>query len=561
MANLTYLSKLGLGRNNLTGEVPPSIANLTRLTFLELGNNGLHGSIPSFISRLENLQVIDLAENRFSGPVEFDLFVKQKDLTILQLTDVVLIMHPAALNNATFPQFMDLQLARCNLTQFPKFLHNQTAIKLLDLSNNQIEGPLFHPPSSNLWRYDLSYNALSGEIPTSICNATSLVGFYLDQNTLTGKIPQCLRNLSNSLAMLSLSDNILQGTIPNTFSSACTLKMINLANNQLQGQVPRSLANCSSLEVLDLGNNFISDIFPNWLGALPELQALALRSNRLYGALPIRIGIGFPSLRIIDLSNNKLTGSLFDEIFLNWHAMGVRHQSQLMYMAFTASQMGSGFSTESSLYYSIDIKYRGKETKHEPILNILTSIDLSNNEFVGKIPDSIGNLTGLQALNLSHNKLIGSIPRSLGHLSNLESLDLSCNLLSGEIPQQLTKLTFLEIFNVSYNHLIGPIPQGNQLNTFGDDSFEGNIGLCGSPLLNNCGESEAQSPPQLQHSSYDGEDEESSTLIQWIIISMGYLSGLVVGVILGCIFVGQYHEWFVDTFGRRGWLNKRRARR
>ncbi|GAB4841224.1 hypothetical protein Ancab_039683 [Ancistrocladus abbreviatus] len=560
MANLTQLSRLGLGDNKLTGEVPPGFTNLTRLTFLELGFNELHGSIPSFMSGLENLKVIDLAGNRFSGPVEFDLFVKQKELNVLRLSDVDLIFHTAALNNATFPHFVDLLLAGCNLNQFPKFLHNQTSLEFLELSNNQIEGPLFVPPSSNLLAYALSNNALSGEIPTSICNATSLNMLYLEQNTLTGKIPQCLWNLSNSLAMLSLSHNILQGTIPNTFSSACTLTMINLADNQLHGQVPRSLANCSSLEVLDLGNNFIIDNFPNWLGALPELQALALGSNRLYGALPARFGLGFPNLRIIDLSDNKLTGNLSNEIFLNWNAMRVQHQSQL-YMTFTKSLRVLSFNEESSLYYSIEIKYKGRETKYEHILNIFTSIDLSNNEFVGKIPDSIGNLIGLQALNLSHNKLIGSIPRSLGNLSNLESMDLSCNLLSGEIPQQLTKLTFLEIFNVSYNHLTGAIPQGNQLNTFGNDSFEGNTGLCGRPLTNNCGELETQSPPQPQHNLYDGEDEESSTLVQWIIISMGYLSGLVVGVILGHIFTSRYHEWFVGTFGRRWQLNKRRARR
>ncbi|GAB4841226.1 hypothetical protein Ancab_039685 [Ancistrocladus abbreviatus] len=351
IANLTQLSQLGLGRNKLIGEVPPGFANLTRLTFLELGHNELHGSIPSFISGLENLQLIDLVGNSFSGPVEFELFVKQKELKVLQLTDVVLIMHPAALNNATFPQFLDLHLAGCNLTQFPKFLHNQTTLKWLELPNNQIEGPFFLPSPSNLWSYDLSYNAMSGEIPTSICNGTSLVVLRLEQNTFTGKIPQCLWNLSNSLAMLILSQNILQGTVPNTFSSACTLKMINLADNQLQGQVPRSLANCSSLEVLDLGNNFITDIFPNWLGALPELQALALGSNKLYGALPDRFGLGFPNLRIIDLSNNKLTGNLSDEIFLNWHAMGVQNKSQLMYMAFTKSMTVSGFGIEDRPCY------------------------------------------------------------------------------------------------------------------------------------------------------------------------------------------------------------------
>ncbi|GAB4841232.1 hypothetical protein Ancab_039688 [Ancistrocladus abbreviatus] len=194
-----------------------------------------------------------------------------------------------------------------------------------------------------------------------------------------------------------------------------------------------------------------------------------------------------------------------------------------------------------------------------PLCHNDESLDLSKNEFVGKIPESIGNLIGLQALNLSYNNFTGSMPRSLANLDNLESLDLSCNLLLGEIPQQLTQLTFLEIFNVSYNHLNGSIPQGNQFSTFRNDSFEGNTGLCGNPLSSKCGESKAQSPPQPHRHSYDGKDEESSTLVDWIIISMGYLSGLVVGVILGHIFTGRYHEWFVDMLGRRGLRNKRKV--
>ncbi|GAB4829727.1 hypothetical protein Ancab_040656 [Ancistrocladus abbreviatus] len=169
----------------------------------------------------------------------------------------------------------------------------------------------------------------------------------------------------------------------------------------------------------------------------------------------------------------------------------------------------------------------------------------------------MANLAALQALNLSHNDLTGSIPQSLGSLSNLEALDLSCNLLSGEIPQQLNQLTFLAIFNVSYNCLTGAIPKGNQFNTFGNDSFEGNLWLCGNPLSTKCGNIEVLSSPQ--HHSYDGENEESSALVDWFIISMGYISGLVVGAILGCIFTDKKHEWFVEKFVRGSPHNRRSA--
>ncbi|GAB4840625.1 hypothetical protein Ancab_039648 [Ancistrocladus abbreviatus] len=560
LANLTQLYWLGLAKNNLVGEVPSFFANLTKLQFLELSFDGLWGPFPSFIFGLESLEFINLEGNNFSGSVEFDLFLKPKHLKFLQLSEVDLILPTTTHHNDSFPQFLGLTLVECNLTQFPYFLHNQTKLQLLGLSYNQIEGPLLVPSSSLLY-YDLSYNALSGEISTSICNSSSFSFIDLKDNNLSGRIPQCLVNLSNSMAMLSLNQNNLRGSIPNSFSTGCTLKMINLGNNQLQGRLPRSLAYCSSLEVLDLGNNLITDTIPSWLGALTKLQALALGSNRLHGTLPIEFGLGFPKLRIVDLSNNKLTGSLSNQLFHNWHAMGAQHQSQSSYMVSTTVTTTYGFIMIIQLPYYITIRYKGRETFNEHILSIFNSLDLSNNEFVGKIPESMGNLMSLEALNLSHNNLTGSIPQSFRKLSNLESLDLSCNLLSGEIPQQLTNLTFLEIFNVSYNYLRGAIPQGNQFSTFGNDSFEGNTGLCGNPLSNKCGDSNVQSPSQPHPSSYDGDNEESSTLVNWIIISMGYLSGLVVGVIIGHIITCRYHEWFVETFRRRGQHSKRRGRR
>ncbi|GAB4840621.1 hypothetical protein Ancab_039646 [Ancistrocladus abbreviatus] len=323
LANLTQLYWLGLAQNNLIGEVPSFFANLTKLHFLGLGFNGLWGPFPSFIFGLESLELILLEGNKFSGSVEIDLFLKPKHLKLLQLSEVDLLLPTMAHHNDSFPQFLGLTFQKCNLSQFPYFLHNQTKLQLLDLRHNQIEGPLLVPSSSLLY-YDLSYNELNGEISTSICNSTSLSFIDLEDNTLSGRIPQCLMNLSSSMTILSFNQNNLQGSIPDSFSSACTLEMINLGNNQLQGRLPRSLANCSSLEVLDLGNNLITDTLPSWLGALTKLQALALGSNRLHGTLPVEFKLGFPELHIVDLSDNKLTGSLSNQLFHNWHAMGAQ---------------------------------------------------------------------------------------------------------------------------------------------------------------------------------------------------------------------------------------------
>ncbi|MBA0789559.1 hypothetical protein Gotri_028076 [Gossypium trilobum] len=113
-------------------------------------------------------------------------------------------------------------------------------------------------------------------------------------------------------------------------------------------------------------------------------------------------------------------------------------------------------------------------------------MDLSNNHFCGKISEEVGHLYSLQMLNFSHNNFTGPIPASFGNLVELESLDLSSNKLSGEIPAQMTKLTFLEVLNLSNNNLVGPIPHGNQFETFNNDSYRGNLGLCGLPLSKQC---------------------------------------------------------------------------
>ena len=75
---------------------------------------------------------------------------------------------------------------------------------------------------------------------------------------------------------------------------------------------------------------------------------------------------------------------------------------------------------------------------------VVTKIELSENDLQGEIPSEIGYLIGLKRLDLHGNRLFGRIPPEIAWLSNLEWLVLSGNRLSGNIPPDLCSLAKLQ---------------------------------------------------------------------------------------------------------------------
>lgn len=253
-------------------------------------------------------------------------------------------------------------------------------------------------------------------------------------------------------------------------------------NNELEGANPQSLVNCTKLEVLDIGNNKINDVFPYWLRNLPELRVLVLRSNKLRGSVRVFEPMeSFHKLRILDLSINNFSGYLPARFFEKLNAMRNvgADEGKLRYLG------------EEYYQDSVVVTLKGTEIELQKILTVFTTIDFSSNGFDGEISQVIGKLHSLRLLNLTHNHFTGKIPSSLGNLAKLESLDLSSNNLTGKIPKQLASLTSLSVLNLSHNRLDGPIPQGPQFNTIQEDSYIGNLGLCGFSLTKKCGNDEA----------------------------------------------------------------------
>jgi len=88
----------------------------------------------------------------------------------------------------------------------------------------------------------------------------------------------------------------------------------------------------------------------------------------------------------------------------------------------------------------------------------VTELQLYNNNLVGQMPISLGNLANLIHLNLFDNQLTGPIPAQLGHLANLSTLSLFGNQLTGSIPTSLGNLANLSLLRLDFNELTGQVP-------------------------------------------------------------------------------------------------------
>jgi len=309
--SLPTLRILDLNDNQLTGSIGEFSAN--SLECLLLSNNNLQGNFPTSIFQLQNLTFLILSSTNLSDIVDFNQFSKFKALIWLDLSDNSFLSLNFENNfDCILPNLEYLYFSSSNVNSFPKFLAPMQNLCLLDLSHNIIRGSIpkwFHENLLHSWKnisfIDLSFNKLqgdlpipangtqiflvsnnelSGEIPSAMCNTSTLSILNLAHNNLTGLIPQCLGTFP-FLWALDLQENNLYGSLPLNFYKGNAFETIKLNGNQLKGPVPRSLTHCTTLEVLDLGNNNIEDTFPYWLETLPNLQVLSLRSNKFHGII------------------------------------------------------------------------------------------------------------------------------------------------------------------------------------------------------------------------------------------------------------------------------------
>ncbi|MEM9337183.1 MAG: hypothetical protein AAGA66_00520 [Bacteroidota bacterium] len=261
----------------------------------------------------------------------------------------------------------------------PASIQQLSSLQVLSLGRNKLSGPLiaevFNLPT--VFNISLSDNQLSGPIPTGITQATRLTLLYLGANELSGDIPDEVGQLTG-LTLLYLNDNQLTGSIPSSFTSLTKMRRLLLNDNQLTGPIPTGFGNLKEAIVLNLSKNQLSGPIPGDIVDMEAMLSLSLNANNLTGTIPQDIG--------------QLTN--------------------------------------------------------------LEQLRLDRNQLAGEIPASLSNCTQLMRLYLYDNQLSGPLPSGLGQLTNLQVLWAYDNQLSGALPANMDQLSQFTSFQIYSNQFV-----------------------------------------------------------------------------------------------------------
>ncbi|XP_062183358.1 receptor kinase-like protein Xa21 isoform X2 [Phragmites australis] len=473
---------LNLTRRGLVGQISRSLGNLTFLKDLVLPGNSFTGEIPGSLGRLHRLQIHFLSNNTLQGRIpSLANCSKLKELRLNnnQLAGQIPAYLPRTLQK--------LVLYSNNLSgTIPTSLANVTTLNQISLSSNNFEG---HIPSqfatlSGMKYLDVAGNKLSGRFPRPVLNLTNLIGFSFASTGLSGDVPSNIGNSLPNLQFLLVGDNFLHGHIPSGLTNASRLYMIDISRNNFTGVVPSSIGKLSKLSVLNIElNKLRASNKQDWnfldsLANCTELQFFAVDHNSLEGHVPNSLGNLSNQLQYLYLEGNHLSGDF---------PSGIANLRNLFIVSLDGNQF-SGVVPEwlgtlknlqivslSSNFFTAVIPSTFSN------MSQLERLFLDSNKFDGHIPPILGNLQMLGVLNISNNNLHGSIPKELFRIPTLVQIDLSFNNLDGPLHPDISNAKQLTYLYLSYNNLSGDIPstlgdcESLQVIELGHNTFSGNI--------------------------------------------------------------------------------------
>ncbi|KAI9186921.1 hypothetical protein LWI28_022297 [Acer negundo] len=290
-----------------------------------------------------------------------------------------------------------------------------------------------------------------GQIP-NLTNASILFVLDLSSNNFSGPLPLLHSNAST----VNFSNNTFSGSISQLLcyktKESKQTEVLKLRFNSLAEELPDCWMNWPSLLVMDLGNNKFTGSLPTSFGTLMMLESLRLRKNYFFGTIPAALK-NCTELRVLDVSGNELVG-----IIPSW--IGERFSSRMIILNLRSNKFHGFLPLELCHLTSLQI------------------LDLADNNLFGVIPRCVKNIsamvtTGFPASNgvgydtdyntdgITEDTLVVTKGETVEYttiLNLVRSIDLSKNNFSGEIPIEVTNLVALQSLNLSHNSFTGKIP-------------------------------------------------------------------------------------------------------
>jgi len=278
--------------------------------------------------------------------------------------------------------------------------------------------------------FELTNNGCEGRIPSGMGGLNFLKNLDVNYNNLTGPIPSDLGDCER-LEFINASGNLLSGELDGDFLSRFqTLRILDLSFNKLEGTLPDAFSTLSKIQDLNLAGNSFTGVLPPSMSALTNLRQLKLYSNQLSGDLPTYLS-RMDKMLELNLSQNRITGS-FEPL---------TGCTRLKKITLSHNQLSAPLTENLSALRCLELLYldhneiKGTIPPQICELSALKYINISNNQLEGRLPDDFGDLLGLKVCLLSKNYLCGPMPISVAKLRHLREFQLFTALPAGSMTQ------------------------------------------------------------------------------------------------------------------------------
>ncbi|KAB2595060.1 receptor-like protein 12 [Pyrus ussuriensis x Pyrus communis] len=327
------------------------------------------------------------------------------------------------------------------------------------------DGVECHAESGHVIGLDLKSSCLYGSINSNntLFRLVHLQMLDLSDNDFnSSEIPSRLGHDLSSLSYLNLSLSAFSGQIPSEISKLSKLSTLVLSYNnglELRKSNMRILVqNLTSIKQLHLSGVGINSTVHDILVNASSLTSLKLSYCGLYGEFPIGI-FHLPNLEELRLHSNIDLNGYFPN-FNRTNSLKILDVSETNFSGELPSSIGNLHSLNyfdiSTCSFHSHVPFSFGNLTQLSFLVMASFHDVSAGQFLD--PDSFscfGKLTKLNYLDLSDNNLQGNFPRFVANLTQLAFLALSDNSLTGEIPKSLFHLRNLECLGLSGNNLSG----------------------------------------------------------------------------------------------------------